>query len=153
MKPRCKHHETIIATEKISQCTRMPWQTEEFAEDCLDGACTANVALHLIQPHPTPQPCPLHQKRISDSKKRRTTKKKTDTENNYAYHTIPKFHLMEAEPLSESKIQRQSPWTNLDLAVGKVARVALAAENVVLQRGRKSLSWQMGQLHANHESC
>ena len=60
---------------------------------------------------------------------------------------------MEAEPLSESKIQRQSPWTNLDLAVGKVARVALAAENVVLQRGRKSLSWQMGQLHANHESC
>ena len=57
---------------------------------------------------------------------------------------------MEAEPLSESKIHQQSPWTNLDLAVGEIAGVALAAENVVLQRGRKSMSWQMGQLHASY---
>ena len=56
---------------------------------------------------------------------------------------------MEAEPLSESKIHQQSPWTNLDLAVGEIAGVALAAENVVLQRGRKSMhgKWVSYMLH------
>ena len=55
---------------------------------------------------------------------------------------------MEAEPLSRKS--SSPPWANLDLAVGEIAGVALAAENVVLQRGRKSTSWQMGQLHASY---
>ena len=73
-----KHHcnWNIFPMDDVSE------QRNSLSEECLDGACTANVALHLITmtrdiskrkppPRPRPiqpnlQPCPLHQKRISD---------------------------------------------------------------------------------------